>query len=132
MIAFVAVRWRSACRLTCVFERRWIMGNRREHGQLQPQQQPQAGVGSDLTLSTADAVAVREDVTALPAVTSCPAARRMVKLNLAIAATVIVDLVAFDLLCPCRCPWGCPARGLHRAGRAQRPATASRPAWLRG
>jgi hypothetical protein len=40
MIAFVAVHWRSVCRLTCVFEPRRMMRNWREHGQLQPQLQP--------------------------------------------------------------------------------------------
>jgi hypothetical protein len=40
MIAFVAVRRRSVCRLTSIFERWRMMRNWREHGQLQPQLQP--------------------------------------------------------------------------------------------
>jgi cation-transporting P-type ATPase J len=57
------------------------------------------GVGSDLTLATADAVVVRDDLSALPSVIELSRrARRVVKQNLAIAATVIVVLVTVDLL----------------------------------
>lgn len=56
------------------------------------------GVGSDLTLATADAVVVRDDLTALPAIIQLSRrARRVVKQNLVLAATVIVVLVGVDL-----------------------------------
>jgi cation-transporting P-type ATPase J len=57
------------------------------------------GIGSDLTLATADAVVVRDDLSALPAVVELSRrARRVVVQNLVLAATVIVALVAVDLL----------------------------------
>jgi heavy metal translocating P-type ATPase len=55
--------------------------------------------GSDLALETADAVLVRDDLTALPTVIGLSRrARRVVVANLVIAATVITALVAWDLL----------------------------------
>ncbi len=55
--------------------------------------------GSDLALQTADAVLVRDDLIALPAVIELSRhARRVVTANLAIAATFITALVAWDLL----------------------------------
>ncbi|KWX66482.1 heavy metal translocating P-type ATPase [Mycobacterium sp. NAZ190054] len=54
--------------------------------------------GSDLTLDTADAVITRDDLGTLPAVVALARrARRVVIANLAIAATFIVVLVAWDL-----------------------------------
>lgn len=56
------------------------------------------GAGSDLTLQTADAVIVRDDLTAIPAVIALSRrARRVVVANLAIAATFIAVLVIWDL-----------------------------------
>ncbi|MGS2618271.1 heavy metal translocating P-type ATPase [Micromonospora sp. LZ34] len=55
--------------------------------------------GSDLALQTADAVLVRDDLATLPAVIALSRrARRVVKANLAIAATFIVVLVTWDLV----------------------------------
>ena len=55
--------------------------------------------GSDLALDTADAVITRDDLSAIPAVvTLARRARRLVIANLAIAATCITVLVAWDLL----------------------------------
>ncbi|OBA50970.1 metal-transporting ATPase [Nocardia sp. 852002-20019_SCH5090214] len=57
------------------------------------------GAGSDLTLQTADAVVVRDDLTTIPAVIALSRrARRVVIANLAIAATFIAVLVAWDLI----------------------------------
>ncbi|MEV6096158.1 heavy metal translocating P-type ATPase [Nocardia sp. NPDC051981] len=57
------------------------------------------GAGSDLTLQTADAVVVRDDLTAIPAVIALSRrARRVVVANLAIAATFIAVLVIWDLV----------------------------------
>ncbi|WP_067649904.1 heavy metal translocating P-type ATPase [Nocardia harenae] len=57
------------------------------------------GAGSDLTLRTADAVVVRDDLGAVAAVIALSRrARRVVIANLAIAATFIVVLVTWDLL----------------------------------
>jgi heavy metal translocating P-type ATPase len=54
--------------------------------------------GSDLTLETADAVLVRDDLTALPKIIDLSRkARRVVVANLVIAATVITALVLWDL-----------------------------------
>ncbi|MDZ7885063.1 MAG: heavy metal translocating P-type ATPase [Mycobacterium sp.] len=54
--------------------------------------------GADLTLQTADAVTVRDDLTAIPAVLALARrARRMVLANLVIAGTFIVVLVVWDL-----------------------------------
>jgi heavy metal translocating P-type ATPase len=54
--------------------------------------------GSDLALETADAVLVRDDLTALPKVINLSRrARRVVVANLVIAATVIAILVLWDL-----------------------------------
>ncbi|WP_280297114.1 HAD-IC family P-type ATPase, partial [Nocardia abscessus] len=56
------------------------------------------GAGSDLTLQTADAVVVRDDLTTIPAVIALSRqARRVVTANLAIAATFIGVLVVWDL-----------------------------------
>ncbi len=56
------------------------------------------GDGSDLTLQTADAVVVRDDLTTIPAVIALSRqARRVVIANLAIAATFIGVLVVWDL-----------------------------------
>lgn len=55
--------------------------------------------GSDLALDTADAVIVRDELAAVTAVIALSRrARRVVIANLAIAATVITGLVAWDLL----------------------------------
>jgi heavy metal translocating P-type ATPase len=55
--------------------------------------------GSDLTLQTADAVLVRDDLAALPALLRLSrAARRAVVQNLVLATFAIVGLVAWDLL----------------------------------
>jgi cation transport ATPase len=54
--------------------------------------------GSDLALETADAVLVRDDLTALPAVIALARrARRLVQANLIIAGTFITVLVCWDL-----------------------------------
>lgn len=54
--------------------------------------------GADLTLETADAVTVRDELATIPAVvTLARRARRVVIANLAIAATFITGLVAWDL-----------------------------------
>ena len=54
--------------------------------------------GSDLALETADAVAVRDDLTTIPAViTLSRQARRVVTANLVFAGVVIATLVALDL-----------------------------------
>src|SRR6476659_7078029 len=55
--------------------------------------------GADLTLQTADAVTVRDELGTVPAVVALARrARRIVIANLAIAATFIATLVAWDLL----------------------------------
>ncbi|MFH9292740.1 heavy metal translocating P-type ATPase [Streptomyces sp. NPDC017520] len=57
------------------------------------------GAGSDLALETADAVVVRDELAAVPAVVALSrAARRLVVQNLAIAGTFIAALVAWDLI----------------------------------
>ncbi|MEB3031708.1 heavy metal translocating P-type ATPase [[Mycobacterium] nativiensis] len=57
------------------------------------------GAGSDLTLQTADAVVVRDDLTAIPAVIALSRrARRVVGANLVIAAIFITALVIWDLV----------------------------------
>jgi len=54
--------------------------------------------GADLSIETADAVTVRDDLTTVPALIALSRrARRTVIANLAIAATAIVVLVAWDL-----------------------------------
>jgi cation-transporting P-type ATPase J len=54
--------------------------------------------GSDLALDTADAVIMRDDLSAIPAViTLSRRARRVVTANLVIAATIITVLVIWDL-----------------------------------
>lgn len=56
-------------------------------------------VGSDLALETADAVVVRDELAAIPAVVALSRrARRLVLQNLAIAGTFIGALVAWDLI----------------------------------
>jgi heavy metal translocating P-type ATPase len=55
--------------------------------------------GSDLALQTADAVIVRDELTAVPALVGLSRrARRLVTANLVIAAAFITGLVAWDLL----------------------------------
>jgi heavy metal translocating P-type ATPase len=55
--------------------------------------------GSDLTLDTADAVIVRDELATIPAVIALSRrARRLVTANLVIAATFITGLVILDLL----------------------------------
>jgi P-type E1-E2 ATPase len=55
--------------------------------------------GSDLTLDTADAVIVRDELATIPAVIALSRrARRLVAANLVIAAIVITGLVIWDLL----------------------------------
>lgn len=55
--------------------------------------------GSDLALETADAVVVRDELRAVPAVVRLSrAARRLVVQNLVIAGTVVTGLVLWDLL----------------------------------
>jgi heavy metal translocating P-type ATPase len=57
------------------------------------------GAGSDLTLQTADAIVVRDDLTTIPAVIALSRrARRVVTANLVIAGTFITGLVLWDLL----------------------------------
>jgi cation transport ATPase len=57
------------------------------------------GIGSDLAMSSADAVIVRDDLDALPGVVRLSRrARRLVVHNLIIAATVIAVLVTWDLV----------------------------------
>jgi cation-transporting P-type ATPase D len=57
------------------------------------------GNGADLTLDTADAVTVRDELVTIPAVLALARrARRVVIANLVIAATFIAGLVAWDLL----------------------------------
>ncbi|MDQ7909885.1 heavy metal translocating P-type ATPase [Phytohabitans sp. ZYX-F-186] len=56
------------------------------------------GAGSDLALRTADAVLVRDDLAAIPALVALSRrARRYVKANLAVAATVIAVLATWDI-----------------------------------
>jgi cation-transporting P-type ATPase J len=55
--------------------------------------------GSDLALDTADAVIMRDDLTAIPAIiTLSRRARRVITANLVIAAAIIATLVAWDLV----------------------------------
>ena len=57
------------------------------------------GAGSDLTLQTADAVVIGDDLRTIPAVIALSRrARRVVLANLAIAATFIAVLVVWDLV----------------------------------
>jgi heavy metal translocating P-type ATPase len=57
------------------------------------------GAGSDLTLQTADAIVVRDDLSTIPAVIALSRrARRVVTANLIIAATFITGLVIWDLV----------------------------------
>jgi cation-transporting P-type ATPase J len=57
------------------------------------------GAGSDLTLQTADAVVIGDDLRAIPAVMALSRrARRVVAANLVIAATFIAALVLWDLI----------------------------------
>ncbi|UGT54511.1 heavy metal translocating P-type ATPase [Nocardia asteroides] len=57
------------------------------------------GAGSDLTVQTADAIVVRDDLTSIPTVIALSRrARRVVLANLAIAATFIAVLVVWDLV----------------------------------
>jgi cation-transporting P-type ATPase J len=56
------------------------------------------GAGSDLTLQTADAVVVRDDLATIPGVIALSRrARRAVVANLVIAATFITGLAVWDL-----------------------------------
>ncbi|PWW60321.1 P-type E1-E2 ATPase/heavy metal translocating P-type ATPase [Actinokineospora spheciospongiae] len=57
------------------------------------------GAGADLTLRAADAIVVRDDLSAIPAVIALSRrARRVVTANLVIAGAFIVVLVSWDLL----------------------------------
>ncbi|AGL18981.1 heavy metal translocating P-type ATPase [Actinoplanes sp. N902-109] len=57
------------------------------------------GSGADLSIATADAVIVRDDLTAVPAVIALSRrARRLVTANLVVAAAFIVLLAGWDLL----------------------------------
>ncbi|WIM88312.1 heavy metal translocating P-type ATPase [Candidatus Mycobacterium wuenschmannii] len=57
------------------------------------------GAGSDLTLQTADAVVIRDDLTTIPtAINLSRRARRVVAANLVIASTFIGVLVVWDLV----------------------------------
>ena len=57
------------------------------------------GTGADLTLETADAVTVRDELATVPVVVALARrARRVVIANLAIAAAFITGLVAWDLI----------------------------------
>ncbi len=57
------------------------------------------GAGSDLTLQTADAIVVRDDLATIPAVIALSRrARRVVVANLVIAGTFIAGLVLWDLI----------------------------------
>ncbi|MFE9750369.1 heavy metal translocating P-type ATPase [Saccharothrix saharensis] len=57
------------------------------------------GAGADLTLQTADAVVVRDDLTTIPAVIALSRrARRVVVANLVIAGAFIAGLVVWDLV----------------------------------
>jgi len=99
--------------------------------------------GSDLALQTADAVLVRDELSAVPAVVALSRrARRLVAQNLVIAATAIAVLVAWDLLGHLPLPLGVAGHegstvlvGLNglrllRSGawRAPQPRTSGRPA----
>ena len=65
------------------------------------------GAGSDLTLQTADAVVVRDDLTAIPAAIALSRrARSVVVANLIIAATFITGLVIWDLAATLPLPLG--------------------------
>jgi cation-transporting P-type ATPase J len=65
------------------------------------------GVGSDLALSSADVVVVRDDLATLPAVIELSRrARRVVVQNLVLAGAVIVGLVAVDLFATLPLPLG--------------------------
>jgi cation-transporting P-type ATPase J len=65
------------------------------------------GIGSDLALSSADAVVVRDDLGTLAAVTRLSRrARRLVVQNLIFAATVITGLVVWDLVAHLPLPLG--------------------------
>jgi cation transport ATPase len=64
------------------------------------------GAGSDLTLQTADAVIVRDDLATIPAVIALSRrAPRVVTANLIIAATFITGLVIWDLAGRLPCRW---------------------------
>jgi len=57
------------------------------------------GVGSDLTVASADVVVVRDDLATLPALVALSRrARRLVVQNLVVAGTVVVALVTWDLV----------------------------------
>jgi heavy metal translocating P-type ATPase len=65
------------------------------------------GVGSDLTLQTADAVVISDELGAIPAaIALARAARRVVAANLAIAAAFIVALAIWDLTANLPLPLG--------------------------
>lgn len=64
------------------------------------------GAGADLTLQTADGVTIRDELHTIPTIIGLARqARRVVTVNLAIAATFIAVLVLWDLLGSCRCHW---------------------------
>ncbi|GAA1646135.1 heavy metal translocating P-type ATPase [Actinoplanes couchii] len=63
--------------------------------------------GADLTVATADAVVVRDDLSTIPAVIALSRrANRLVRANLAIAATAMAALVTWDLLSTLPLPLG--------------------------
>jgi len=65
--------------------------------------------GADLTLETADAVTVRDELATIPAVVALARrARRVVIANLAIATIFITGLVAWDLFGHLPLPLGGP------------------------
>jgi len=94
------------------------------------------GIGSDLALSSADAVIVRDDLGTLAAVVRLSRrARHLVVQNLIIAATVIAVLVTWDLAGDLPLPFGVAGHegstilvalnGLRLLRRAEwKPATA--------
>lgn len=101
------------------------------------------GVGSDLALQTADAVIVRDELAAVPAVIALARrARRTVIANLTIAATLIAVLVTWDLVGHLPLPLGVAGHesstilvalnGLRLLRSAAWPARRSDPAALAG
>jgi heavy metal translocating P-type ATPase len=95
-------------------------------------------VGSDLALRTADAVIVRDELSAVPAVIALSRrARRLVTANLVIAAAFITGLVAWDLLGHLPLPLGVAGHegstvivglnGLRLLAGTAWPRTATRP-----
>lgn len=73
------------------------------------------GAGSDITLQTADAVTVRDELHTIPTIIGLARqARRVVTVNLALAGSFITVLVLWDLFGQLRCHSVWPAtRGRH-------------------